>query len=748
MFSRPYNNGMKNKNTLAKLLATENITVEHRKVETAHFDLKNRIVVLPLWKEMSTDLYDMLLGHEVGHALHTPLEGWHDNMNHGVNFKTFLNVVEDARIERKIKSKFPGIVKNFYAGYNELFDKDFFGVKDIDPNTLPLIDRINLHYKVGSMLAINFSEQEQPFIDTIDNLETWEEVVNVAKALYDYAGNNEEQEALEELMKKLMEANGEPGDDEGDGDYEQVPGGEADGETGSAPGGGEEETDKGPISMTDKNFRNNEAKFEDKLAEPLKYITFPKINTKKFINSIDDVLKAEWGNKDDMFFKLEEIVFDDDRHIRYGKQYTEIPMTFATAEQDEWTDFNKRNTSYISSLVQQFELKRQAACMKRSRQAKTGKLDMKKLWATKLTDDVFLSHTIVPEGKNHGMIFFVDFSGSMQDDIAHCLEQIAIQVSFCKKVGIPFDVYSFTTLRTLEDTDVAWEQRKNTQIVAQGGRRPGKLMITDTELHINHLISSDLSPTKYSQAFKNLLMIGKVYRCQDWRYGGQDVGCNRYAMARTFQLGGTPLNETLMLGRELIKEFQKKYKVEIMNCIYMTDGGPTGQLGVVSDDMKTDWHNEAEYGGVAITEGSHTTTYRTPANQYNRHSQYTMFEALKKFNTETVDANFINFHIGRFSKDTLQHEHNKANGERLYRTTDKFRNDFKGWNKNGFLEFNNYEGWTSQFLIKNGKNLQVEDGKLEVKSNARGDLLRGFKSFQSNKAKTRVFVNRFIEKIA
>ena len=60
------------KSNLAKLLATENIQVEHNKVVTAQFDVKNRILTLPIWKKMSNDLYDMLVGHEVGHALFTP----------------------------------------------------------------------------------------------------------------------------------------------------------------------------------------------------------------------------------------------------------------------------------------------------------------------------------------------------------------------------------------------------------------------------------------------------------------------------------------------------------------------------------------------------------------------------------------------------------------------------------------------------------------------------------------------------
>ena len=99
------------KSILAKLLATENITVEHRKTVTAYFDTKNRVMVLPMWKEMTPELYDLLLGHETGHALYTPNEGWHNNLKDKTKpgFKTYLNVVEYVRIEKKIQEKFPGL---------------------------------------------------------------------------------------------------------------------------------------------------------------------------------------------------------------------------------------------------------------------------------------------------------------------------------------------------------------------------------------------------------------------------------------------------------------------------------------------------------------------------------------------------------------------------------------------------------------------------------------------------------------
>jgi hypothetical protein len=116
-----------NKDILAKLMATENITVLHKKVPTAYFDVKNRTLVCPMLKDdMSSEMYDLFMGHEVGHALKTPMEGWHDSVCElGPIFKGYLNVIEDVRIEKEIKAKYPGLRRSFYQGYKELNEDDF-----------------------------------------------------------------------------------------------------------------------------------------------------------------------------------------------------------------------------------------------------------------------------------------------------------------------------------------------------------------------------------------------------------------------------------------------------------------------------------------------------------------------------------------------------------------------------------------------------------------------------------------------
>ncbi len=162
------------KERLAKLLSTENIHVRHSaKARTASFDVNRRILTLPVWKQMDEDLYDMLTGHEVGHALNTPAEGLHDALENNRTLKGYLNVVEDVRIEKAIKNKYPGLRKSFYGGYNDLMGRDFFGLKGRNLKGLSLIDKINLQTKVGTKINLEWSDEEHDFLNMARNCSTW-----------------------------------------------------------------------------------------------------------------------------------------------------------------------------------------------------------------------------------------------------------------------------------------------------------------------------------------------------------------------------------------------------------------------------------------------------------------------------------------------------------------------------------------------------------------------------------------------
>ena len=173
-------------------MATEDITVIHKKIPTAYFDVKNRILACPTFKEdMSNELYDLFMGHEVGHALYTPYEGLHSTLKQNRTLKGYLNVIEDVRIEKGIKNKYAGLRKSFYKAYDELMQRDFFGLKGRDLQTLALIDKINLITKCGSRVSITLNEEETEWLKKAESCKTWEDVVEVSEALYNWSKENE-----------------------------------------------------------------------------------------------------------------------------------------------------------------------------------------------------------------------------------------------------------------------------------------------------------------------------------------------------------------------------------------------------------------------------------------------------------------------------------------------------------------------------------------------------------------------------
>lgn len=282
------------KETLAKLMATENVDIVHGDYKTAAFDIENRILYLPDYVDLGEDVYDLLISHEVSHALNTPIEGYHSatDEEQDEKFKGFLNIVEDARIEKMIQRKFPGLKKSYITGYKKLFDKDMFGIKNYSQKELDdmlLIDRLNVRAKLGKLAAnVNLKKEEKHFEEKLNKLKTWDDVVKLAKELYEYCKDelDKKQESDDTIKsqgksKDGSEDEGEAGDSQ---DQSQDQSGDEDGSDGddqsseddsqesdssdeqkSGKNGGNQKgnnknLDNLPESITDKNFRENEGK--------------------------------------------------------------------------------------------------------------------------------------------------------------------------------------------------------------------------------------------------------------------------------------------------------------------------------------------------------------------------------------------------------------------------------------------------------------------------------------------------------
>ena len=587
------------KSNLAKLMATENLTVVHKKIPTAYFDVKNRILACPTFKnDMSDELYDLFMGHEVGHALYTPYEGLHSTLKKNRTLKGYLNVIEDVRIEKGIKNKYAGLRKSFYKAYDELMQRDFFGLKGRDLQSLALIDKINLITKCGSRVSINLNEEATEWLKKAESCKTWEDVVEVSEALYDWSKENEsrneedEEVTTQQILDIETDEDGEEeeqegssygdGQDDDETDEDEELGSDSSGEeeteeeqeeneqireTGKKGGDAHDENlsqyddeDGAREALTEHNAHNNEDMFVD---EEARIKTFIDLEKKFKDNPVDDILYS-FDN-----------VLKDWRAYRADEDTCQVLIKKGEVYRKH---LQKKNKKIVSHMAKEFEMRQTALRSLKAWTGKSGDLDMNRLAKYQIVDDIFKRVTYIPDGKNHGVNVLLDWSGSIQYELEDLIEQSIILAEFCRLVQIPFRVYAFSDQIETEDRyDYA--------------SRGGKLI---------EFLSNEMNSRQYTEMLNNmaLLMLNKFHDDIFYSYNNlkkkrreeynkifgiyiddeeawhlrYEPGFRGMHRPHNYRLGGTPLNHTLVALRKFLPEFNKKYGIEKSILTVITDG--------------------------------------------------------------------------------------------------------------------------------------------------------------------------------
>ena len=580
------------KDILAKLLAKENIFVRHdTNAPTASFDIKNRVLSLPVLVDMSMDIYDLMVGHEVGHALWTLLEDWEAAISVEEVNKQILNIVEDARIEKKIKRMYPGITKSFISGYRNLYNREFFGTTPMDE--LSVIDRINLHFKMGATFGVPFSKDEEEAVALVDGVETFDDAVRVTKILQQMYVNQQLAD-LDDTHEQWMRApsNSFDGDDEvSDGGTSKAPNidpsdDDGDDETGAdfkeLQNNDSEEDDEAEKKLpSSKEFNSNEhyiepGEFEteetwenrkqdlvDHKSDQPVYFTLPKPNMDELIVSYKTIGKEFPGYVWD---------YRDNR-------LPDKPIENAENVQKVLTDFSKfKNSSnkIINYMIKEFERKKAAKEYRRASVAKTGVLDVNKLHSYAYNEDIFLKKTLMPDGKNHGLIMLLDWSGSMCTHMFPTVQQLLNLVWFCQKVNIPFEVYAFSGVywgakrgmvnnEEFNEARIRYFQKRSSFQTKIGDAQLGHL---HQNMALLNFFSSKMTAREVTEMSKALY---GYCHSRDGYYSRYDSpmmdGHGPYA------LGATPLVEALVGMQKIVPWFKQSNKLDVVNMITLTDGG-------------------------------------------------------------------------------------------------------------------------------------------------------------------------------
>ena len=797
------------KSYLAKLLATENISVEHRKVKTAFFDLKQRLLVVPIWKEMNKDILDLLLAHEIGHALFTPQQEWKDAIDKEKINRSFLNVIEDARIEKLVKRKYPGLQQSFIKGYRDLINNDFFKTRDRNVDEMLLIDRLNMHFKTSFVEStIYFSSEEKKIIQKMLDLETFDDVKKLAKELMDYCDQEAETKGIDQHGMELDDEDGDtmPSEvDSEDSDNEEEGEGDNVGKEGEEENEKSEEEENADVSGKSDSKDDEEKKEDEKLDSEDKD---PGPNAGTQSDTVTDGMQSEpnqiqsetdeaWSSSQDQlldpeskdnaymhiheFKNLNEFVIGYKQVLedfRVQKQVKFKNSTYAINNYnkliEDYKKFQKDQNKAVSYMVKEFELKKAAAAYSRAKQDKSGVIDPLKLHSYKYNDDIFKRLTLLPDGKNHGLMMYIDWSGSMSDKLTATIHQLMNLTMFCRKVGIPFEVYAFSN-NTSYKTDMSrWEIRKqdldDNDLFPKPKYQEGDISI-DRHLVLFNLISSKMSAKEYDQAMTNMYHLSVIYEryiyrgrryynnndsYDQWKYDLHDA-------PRGYDLSSTPLNDTIMAAMKMVPAFQKSYNIDKMNTVFLTDGSSDGNDRVISFDLS----NVEDYNIDRTKKQGYTYNYmsydynhvlvdrvtkrQVKVDRGYRRGDLTeeLLTALKLRTGTKVLGFFISGtkRLDRYALDKYFPEYKMSDDKdtKVFNRR-KVMQDFR---KNKCLVVKDNTGYDELYLLA-GDNLKVEDGQMATPSeNAKkGEIKRLFSATLKSNKGSRVILNKFISQVA
>ena len=247
---------------------------------------------------------------------------------------------------------------------------------------------------------------------------------------------------------------------------------------------------------------------------------------------------------------------------------------------EEYREFKRNAQKEVNYLVKEFECRKSADAYARATTSKTGVLNTSILHTYKFNEDLFKKITVLPDGKNHGLVFILDWSGSMQYVIKDTLKQLYNLIWFCRKVNIPFDVYAFTMDYPL------WTEEDGVRHSVYE-KREGVFQLCDN-FSLMNFFTSDVNSKTLEEQMQNIYRIAHSF-----------TSYSHFLIPIGLRLSGTPLNETIMALQQILPKFKEENKLQKVQCVILTDG-EASQL-TYHKEVKRHWEDSPYLGCGYVT---------------------------------------------------------------------------------------------------------------------------------------------------
>jgi hypothetical protein len=744
---------------LAKLLAKENINVRVGNYSTAFFDVKQRVLGLPMWNADNKQVSDLLVGHEVGHALYTPADAMarFNEALPGVPFD-IANIVEDVRIERLIQNNYPGLVYSFKEGYRHFIEKDFFKINGTDLSKLGFADRLNIRAKIGTQIDVPMNDTEEAVYARCLAAETFDEVLDICKTVYEMVSSEKREEKSDDAGEGENCSDGDQSDSDSEKDGETETYRDSKDDDGKTSDKSDSTSDNKSKSDEDNATSKKNGRKEDEGKDGQGESTPDRMPdygnaqdelSSKTMKSLDQQLNdmqetvADYlvGNAPDVADMMKRVIPVAEIMAERHRCNTYDTLMNLPEVQADWSNFKAATKKHISVLVKEFERRKAAFQYSRAQQSTTGTIDVNRLHSYKFEDQIFRSVTQLADAKNHGMVFFIDYSGSMNNTIGRVIVQTLQLVYFCKAVGIPFEVYGFTSpVNYIHQPD------------------PDPMFGSNLAFrytHVFELVNSNLKRDKFELACREL-KAQAFLRADNGGTGGMAFSNHRYEV-----MHGTPLNETIVIAHEIVKRFKARHRVQKMNTIFLTDGD-AGQ-------SYFDINNDDEAYRKAAKTPEWKCGHLIPINGRNimfRTHDKGLYPALIENLRITCGTSVIGFFVANYRSDykstaitALRYTQKTAEGILPWSAAnDMFQKKSREARKEKCMMILGGYNYDAYFVFDSKNGLDINDDGEEFSSNvvsesfsdtsSQNRLAKEFTKFTSEKKLSRVFLNKFAGIIA
>ena len=603
-------------------------------------------------------------------------------------------------------------------------------------------------------MKVFFTGEEEKMVEKVKNVESWDDVVKVANEIYAYS--KDEHADMPELqdfdfdnLEEFEDESGDDSDSANDGDADEEGTGDDEGKGSGKESEQESEAEKekakefrvnnekeSNVSMddqfeprceTDEAFRQNESMLLDEKSKDYVYVTFPKADLNKIVTPykrVHSLMEKSW--KEQLNANL----------------HTEADVQKLIRE------FKNKNEKYISLLAKEFEMKKAAKAFSKIKISDTGDIDINKIATYQFDDNIFRKVMMVPKGKSHGLILLLDYSGSMSQNMSGSIEQVLVLAMFCRKVNIPFHVYSFGDSFTMWKRDN--ESSDDSDMNAMFSEKPGEIRMRSVLLR--EYLNSKMGNAEFSKCLKNMLMLKASYDDKNqWHKQ------SRFFRPDSEQLSNTPLSQAICAMKDVMLNFRKVNNLDLSSLVIVHDG----EADQVSYYMPTVAENDSPYGKMFETYNTNIVfmdpkikfEYRVKEEE-NRNRDFVMQATMDWFRKSTnskVFGFFLTPGTGRNLQGAIINKYYDKNGKTLYQNKalwEEAKELTKELKTNKALVSNN-PGYDKFFFILGGKELNTEMDEIEVQGKVTTNKLKNaFMKYNKKRQVNRIIVSKFIEGIA